>query len=109
MGEINVWAHGNVSVGNPYRRHGAYWPKDRISLTWRGLAVSGITDQWLHGMFVATTPERRRVWMRRHRVLIFVLYAAIPPQVTCELLGWALGGGAGLARATWQWRNQKLQ
>jgi len=104
---INVWAHGNVSLAATVAVMIHIGPSVGVSLTWVGtwlFLISLISG--FYGMYVATTPERRRTWMRRHRVLTYVFYAAILPHVVGELLGWALIGGAATAWATWRWRNQ---
>lgn len=102
---INVRAHGNVSLAATLAVVLHAGPELGFSLTWVGtwlFLVSLLSG--FYGMYVATTPERRRAWMRRHRILTFVFYAAILPHVLGQLLGWAVIGGAAIGWASWRWR-----
>lgn len=104
---INVRAHGNVSLAATLAVMVHVVGEIGISLTWVGtwlFFVSLISG--FYGMYVTTTPERRRAWMDRHRVLTFVFYAAILPHIIGELLGLALIGGVAIGGATWRWRHE---
>lgn len=104
---INVRAHGNVSLAATVAVMIHIGPELGMSLTWVGtwlFFVSLISG--FYGIYVARTPERRRAWMRRHRILTFVFYTTILPHIVGQLLGWALIGGAALAWVSWRWRHQ---
>ncbi len=102
---ISARAHANVSLAAAVLVVVHAGPPLGISLTWVAtwLFVAALVSGF-YGMYQATGPGSRRRWLRRHRVLTAVLYAALAPHVIGSLLGWAMIGGVAVAGAVWWWR-----
>ena len=78
----------------------------RPSLTWLAAALFFVAfGSGLYGLYRASTPSRRRGWMRFHRRLNWVFYLVLLPHVWAEGLGIPLLIFTVGALAFWRYRG----
>ena len=103
-----VWVHSNlatIALGLVLL-HLVFAGFPKASLTWLAATLFFVAfGSGLYGLYRASTPSRRRGWMRFHRRLNWVFYLVLLPHLWAEALGIPLLVLTVAAIAFWQLRS----
>lgn len=106
---LSAWVHSNLAsaalVIVVLHLVGAGAPA--LNVTWLAVLLFFIAfASGLYGLYVASTPSRRRSWVRFHRRLNWAFYAAIVPHIFGKGLGIPLIVILAAALVFWRYRRE---